>query len=249
MTGAVASFHPWSPAEDSTLRVAYLTGGIAAAKAELPGRSPQALYHRAQRLMVLRRRRWTPDDDARLRSLWDGELALPAIAARLGRTEITTYWRAQKIRLPLGCPAGYEYLSKAARRTGYDTGQLHRVLSAADATVKRALVAPCRKRKGKSTSPLRLHWIVFSAEVDVAVEAWHETEPVQAAAARVGVCGETLTRRLRALGFKKPVHSSGPGRPKAKRHWRVRPEEVEAAMRAPFGRWAKRKQAARGAVA
>jgi hypothetical protein len=235
VTGAAAKYAPWTAAESAALRDSYLSGGIGAARAALPSRSVNAIWHRAQILNLGRRRRWTAADDTRLRKLWDGELSVREIAAHLGRTPVTTYWRARQLGLPCGCPPGWEYLSHAAQRTGYPcTSQLRRVLGAAGATVRRALSSPRVDARAKHGT-----WIVRPAEVDLAVADWHETEPVETAARRLGIAGETLAKRLVKLGFEKPK-SGLPVRNKRKRHWRVRPEEVALAMRAPIGRWAQR---------
>jgi hypothetical protein len=234
MNGAVANYAPWTAAEDARLREVYLDAGIAAAKLALPSRSVGSICHRAQRLGVVRRRRWTATDDARLRMLWDGERTIVEVAKALHRTPITTYWRAQQIGLRLGCPEGWEYLSHACERTGYGPGQLRRIIAAAGATIRRALAAPRVKSSGTGHPT----WIVCPGEVDTAIEAWHETEPVETAARRLGIAGETLSRRLRKLGLEKPATGAA-GRAKAKRHWRVRAEDVALAMRVPKGtRWA-----------
>lgn len=128
LRGALKDRKSWSADEDRVLRHAYADGGIEAAQAALPERSACAIYRRAERLGISRRRRWTEADDQRLRKFWDGELSLREIAKRLQRTEATTYWRAQKLGLPLGCPDGWEYLTHAAQRTGYATKQLRPIL-------------------------------------------------------------------------------------------------------------------------
>jgi hypothetical protein len=221
LLGALRDRTPWTPAEDEGLRAAYSRGGIAAAMEALPGRSQLALYRRAQRLGVYRRTRWTQADDARLRKLWDGASPLREIARALGRSELTTYWRAQKLGLPLGCPAGHEYISNAARRTGYDTGQLRMILRWAGVEIRRALTRP-GKRRGKPGAG-RLTWYVATGDVDIAVEQWLETEPLESAARRAGMCAETLARRLAAIGITKPAKLG-------KRHWRVHPDDVERAL-------------------
>ena len=222
--GALASFVPWTAAEDAIFRQAYNAGGIHGAIAALPKRNVNSLYHRAQRLGLSRRRRWSPIDDVRLRKLWNAELDLDQIAERLGRTQISTYWRAQKIGLPLGCPDGWEYLSHAAKRTGYDTGQLRTILAADGISLRCAIAAPNRKRRGKVTGFVRRTHIVPPGAVDAAVEAWLEREPLEAAARRVQMCAETLARRLRSIGVTKDV-----GR---KRYWRVSAEDVSRALEA-----------------
>jgi hypothetical protein len=226
--GAVSTYAEWTAADDATLREAYSTGGILAAREALPARGPSAIYHRAQRLKVVRRRRWTAQDDTRLRLLWDGGNTVEEVAESLGRTVITTYWRAQVLGLPLGVPDGWESISDAAKRTGYGTGQLRRILRHSGVTIRRALSAPGRPKrgKGKSKKKIRLRYIVFPGEVDVAMDTWHATEPAEAAAARLGISGETLRRRLVLAGVKR----RRPPGPPTRHHWRVTAEEVAKAM-------------------
>lgn len=213
--GATAGFKAWTPADEAKLREAYARGGYKAACAVLPGRTAASVMHRANRLGVLVRRRWTKADDETLRTLWEIGLGIKEIAADLKRTACTTYVRAQKLGLPLGCPDGFEYLSAAAERAGYCTTQLRRILRWAKVTIRRSLGGP--------TEAARRFHIVDPLEVDDALARWHATEPVQAAARRLGLCGETLARRLRKVGVKDT-------RTKKKQHWRVRGEDVQRAL-------------------
>lgn len=220
LTGAVAEMRPWASHEDVLLREAYANGGIRAARAALPERSTSAIYHRAIRKGIKRRRQWTAEDDRRLRFLWDGEYSLREVAAKLRRTEATVYWRADKVGLHRGVPIGWEYLTTAATRSGYRTVQLRAILAWAGVAVRRALARPTKRRgRGK----FRPTWIVWPADVDAALERWLQTEPVETAARRVGVCGETLARWLRAAGVEKP---SG----RRKSHWRVSTEDIDRAV-------------------
>lgn len=226
MRGPGPNYVPWTAAEDELLRSEYPAGGLAAARRALPARSAESIYQRTHRLGLSRRRRWTADDDNRLRKLWNGELSVEEIAQRLGRTDAATYYRANDLGLPVGCPEGWETVRQAAVRTGYHPDQLRHILRAFQATIRPTLSKPC-SRKGAQG---RYTWMIVSPrEVDAVIAAWHESEPVAAAARRLGVSGEVLTNRLRRLGLEKPSPGTG-GRPKARRHWRVRPEEVALAM-------------------
>lgn len=184
--------HPWSLAEDETLRAAYSSGGIHAAQAALPGRSQTAIYHRARRLGLSRRRRWTEADNNRLRVLWDLAIPLTRIAHELGRDKAAVYVHAQAMRLPLGCPEGFEHLTAAAERVGYPAKTLRRILAWAGVPVKVTL-----------SRPVRASWrrqIVDPLDVDEAVAAWLKTEPAEAAARRLGISGDRLRDRLRKVG-------------------------------------------------
>lgn len=216
--GATAGFRAWTQLEDDALRVNF--GRVSAIElATQLGRSVGAVFHRANRLGLKARRRWTKADDRELRWLWEsGELGVTAIAKRLGRTPVTTYWRAQKLGLPLGVPEGFEYLTHAAERTGYARETLMRVLRWAGVTTHRAMARPT---KGASH---RMRF-VDPYEVDEAIVRWHETETLESAARRLGACAETLRRRLSAQG----INDEGRA---PKTHWRVRSVDAERAVAA-----------------
>lgn len=219
MTGAVSNFTRWAPDEDTKLRAAFPAGGARAVQAELPHRSRFSILNRARAIGLNRRPRWTATDDARLEFLWNAsELSLAEIALRLKRSPDTTYWRAQQIGLPLGVPEGWERLSHAAERTGYSTRTLRRILAADEVVIRRSLT----KRDPRHTGARPTHIVPINA-VNAAVEAWIETEPLHAAAQRLGMSDEALRLRLNRAGIVKP------GGKNKLVHWRVRPEEVEMA--------------------
>lgn len=222
--GATAGLTIWTPAEDETLRASFGPEGLAAAALALPHRSHSAILHRAQVIGVSRRRRWTSQDDARLRRLWDAELDLPDIAARLSRTRSAVYWRAAGMGLPLGCPAGWRYLTVAARAAGFEVCTFRKVLLASGATIRRAVTVD-QPRRGRVRSG-HLRYIVAAQEVEPAVAAWLDTEPLGAAARRLGYDRGTLARRLRSLGIEEPAG--------ARLHWRVRTEDLERATAIPL---------------
>lgn len=206
---------PWTGREDALLRAHYVTDG-AAAVAAMTHRSIAGVCHRAARLRVLRLRRWTAAEDKRLRLEW-GECSLSKMAKRLGRTRATTYQRAKILGLSLGCPGGYEYLTDAAVRTGYCTGQLTKILRWAGVkrhrTLSRtnAIVRPC-------------HYVI-PFDVDTAVAKWHRTEAVETAAKTRGIGGYALRswlRKARLAGMNVPAE---PCRSHA--HWRVESEVID----------------------
>lgn len=209
-TGALSNFTPWTSREDATLRTTYAAGGIKAAERALPSRSKAALFHRAQRLGLKRRLRWTPDDDARLTKLW-GTMTLRKIAKTISRTEITTYWRAQKIGLQLGCQQGHEYLLHAAKRTGYCSKQLREILKAGGVKLHRSMARP-------NDGATRFHTI-DPIDVDDAVAKWLASEVVTAAARARGIVGETLHHWLLAARVRGVAVPDQPAQ--AKCRWRV----------------------------
>ncbi len=216
---AVALAHPfgaaWTPAEDAVLRECYVAEGPVRV-VELLGRSLSSVQHRAARLGLWRRRRWTANDDRRLVVLW-GERSLAAVARALDRTEATTYWRAQKLGLPLGIQPGHETLTEAAERTGFSADTLRGILRWAGVRRSRTMSRP---EAGIRYARQMLEPI----DVDDAVAAWMACEVVNDAANRRGMLGDTLGRWLLESGL--PV----PPKPPCKRRWRVPTELIERAI-------------------
>lgn len=204
----------WTPAEDAILRARYKRYG-AEAMATALGRSISSINHRTQALKLFTHRRWTAEDDRRLRVIW-GEMPLAAAAKVLGRSQATTYWRATKLGLPLGVGQGLEFLTAAAARAGYSTGSLRIILRWAGVKLRVTMALP--RESGR-----RFH-AVDPLDVDEAVEAWLKTETLRTAAERRGIAAETLERYLIESGLELPPKPDGKG------HWRVPTETIDAAV-------------------
>jgi hypothetical protein len=218
-TGALAKFKAWTALDDQKLTEAYSRAGAYAAMRALPKRSKTAILHRAQRLGLQRRRRWTPDDDQHLTSLW-GTASVGWIARHLKRTAVTTYWRAQKIGLPLGCPQGHEYLHHAAQRTGYTSGQLRDVLKAAGV---RLCLSMARPNAGRH----RFH-TVDPLDVDDAVAKWLDCEVVTCAAEARGIGPESLRQWLVAAKARGVAIPDPPTMKKGR--WRVPSQTIDSVV-------------------
>lgn len=162
-------------------------------------------------------RRWTPREDERLVMLW-GTTTLATIARGLGRTQITVYDRARKLKLTCGVPRGMECLSAAAERCGFTTWQIRRVLKSAKVKLHLAMARP-RKRKTRK----RFHF-VDPIDVDAAVATWIGQETLHAAARRLGSTDEIVRRAVLAAGHKPPKSP--------KLHWRLPSAAIEAALAA-----------------
>lgn len=134
-------------------------------------------------------RPWSGHDDQMLRDLW-GSYSITWLARKFGRTYTAIFWRARHLDLQLGCPPGSEYLTAAARRTGYEVQSLRRILAAAGVGLH---VAHAKKRTRR-----RPRHYVDRYEVDWAVAAWMETETLNQAAKRHGMNPATLRRWLLA---------------------------------------------------
>lgn len=164
--------------------------------AEALGLSVRQIQRRAQSFGLRRKSSWTPADDRTLRLLWS-ELPLAEIAERMGRTMASLYQRAKVLQLPLGCPQGWEYLTHAAHRCGYEVAQMRRLLRWASVRLMRAQSRPGVKPRGAGLrDPRAKTWIVEPDRVDEAVARWLQCETVNAAAARLGVSAHTLERLL-----------------------------------------------------
>ena len=216
LRGAVKACHPWTASDRERLLSVYARGGMAAATRAFPTRTPSSLYHVAGRGGPLRRRRWTAAEDARLRLLW-GSVSLRTICRTFRRPRGGIMWHAvQVLGLPSGCPDGLEYLSHAARRTGYGSGQLRRILGWAGVRLAEAYTYLVRGRQRHVVDPF---------DVDDALERWHQTETIQGAARRLGACAETLQAALAKAGV--TPTKADPSRKKS--HYRVRSEDVDRA--------------------
>jgi hypothetical protein len=217
-TGALAGFRPWTPAEDEAVRSRYSRGNAARLARELD-RSVVAVRKRAARLGLNVARRWTAADDAKLADLWS-EAPVSRIAKLLGRTPLTTYWRARQLGLPCGAPRGLEYLTDAADRTGYGTGQLRIILRAGGVKLQLSASRPTKAR--------RHYHVVDPDDVDRAVATWLESEVVNCAAEVRGLSGETLRRWLleaQANGFEVPAEPE-----EKKARWRVPSKTIDAVV-------------------
>lgn len=215
----------WTPAEDQLLRDRYVTDG-AQSCADALGRTWTAITRRAARLKVVRVRRWTFRENNQLRLLW-GIHPIAKVASMMGRTEAAVYWRAQQLGLGVGCPQGFEYLSNAAARTGYAVTSLRKLLNWARVPIARAVCRPDRASKSRNG---HVTWIVVPADVDEAIERWHETETLERAADRYAVCSSVLARLLDEAAARGDERV--PKRPAFKRHWRVPSALVDEIMAA-----------------
>src|SRR5690606_39900248 len=92
---------------------------LARALAAELGRTTRAIAQRAQLLGCTAKPRWSPEEDDRLRLLWEGLATVPSIARELGRTPRAVYRRAHEIGLQRGVPQGFESIEASARRTGF----------------------------------------------------------------------------------------------------------------------------------
>jgi|HubBroStandDraft_4_1064222.scaffolds.fasta_scaffold168925_3 hypothetical protein len=204
---------PWTAEDRRVLRDSYLAGGISAARAALPDRTEMAIYHVAQKMKLVRRRRWTRADDRELADLW-GEMSVAKTAKRIGRTVLATYFRAQHLKLPLGVTQGREYLTTSANRLGFDVSQLRQILAWAGVRILSSM--------GRPTGAKRTYHVVDKFDATDAVERWLKTETIESAARARGVCAEVLRGILLAAGEKPPR--------KKKKHWRVPTETLDRLM-------------------
>lgn len=186
----------WLDADIARLRDAYARGGLRTAGLAFPARTRASLCQQAHRLGICRERRWTHQDDARLIDLWGEGTSLATMAARFHRTPLAVFARGKQLGLSVGVPQGFELITHAARRTGYDVKQLRQILHWARVRIRPALCEPSRYVR----CPRK---IVDSFEADVAVERWLETEPLSRVAKRLRLCDRTVARKLTRSGFQR----------------------------------------------
>jgi excisionase family DNA binding protein len=165
---------------------------------------------------VNHRRRWTKRDDRQLLYLWETGLRLSAIANRMGRTRLSIRENAYRLGLAMGCPPGFEYLTAAALRVGFsNVADLRRVLERAGVRIHMVLTVSRRRR-------WRRHFVDPEA-VNAAMARWSQSEPISAAARRLGVSQPALREWLIAAGIPDP-------RTSPRGHWRVTEDEVKRAL-------------------
>lgn len=201
-----------SPEHADFLRKHYTKRGQAWCAAAL-GLSVRQVQRRVQALKLKTHRRWTDADNDMLRWLWASR-SLPVIAETMGRTEKAIYQQAKALELGLGCPRGMEYLTAAAKRTGYDTTSLQRILAASGVMLRRAHARPGAKPRGPSGVMGRPTWYVDPEAVDEAVAAWLATESVEAGARARGLTGYAVRSAL----LRRPEAAT---KPAPKLMWRV----------------------------
>lgn len=218
MPPVLALASPWTVAEDAVLRARYDSEPAELIAASMD-RTLSAVFHRARRLGLKRRRRWTAEDDRCLVALWGAE-SLPTIARRLGRTRAAVYVRAREIHLECGASTGYEYLTGAAKRTGYTVEQLRVILKAGGVRISRSMSRP--------SNATRSFHVVDPYDVDRAVEAWHATELVHPAAVARGIGGDVLRGWLLAAIAEGTEMPKPPKRFKAR--WRVPSSVIDAVI-------------------
>ena len=215
LRGCTTGNRLWTSEDLERLRELYPLHGVAVT-AEALGRTRRSVFRRASLLGLQRRPMWTPSEDRRLALLWDTDLSLRQIARELGRLETATYHRAGKIGLPLDIPEGCESVTAAVDRVGYNSNwQLTRVLAWAGVQVYRVRTPRPRGVKAR-------HY-VETCDVDEAMGRWNETEPLERAAERHGVCGLTMRRWLGAVGVVEAERTF-------KRQWRVKSTDADRAM-------------------
>jgi hypothetical protein len=209
---------PWTADEEAILRARYVADGPKVC-AEALGRSWLSVTRRAQRLRLVRVRRWSEHDDAHLMVLW-GVRAIAKVAKLLGRTPDAVYERARQLGLGLGCPRGAEYLTTAARRTGYAVTTLRMILRWGGVRIERATTRPSATRRGKAARKAHLTHVVEPCDVDDAVARWCATEALEMAAESRSIGSATLARLLREATARGDARI--PAKPRGfRKHWRI----------------------------
>jgi transposase len=213
LVGELMASKPWTDEEDALIRDIYPTDATACAARLFP-RTSGAVAIRAFRLGVRNRPTWTAADDVEIWNNW-GVLSSEQIAEKLcGRTAGAVRARAKKLGLRTGCPNGYEYITRAAKRTGYELNSLRSILRYAGVRIGRS-----------EASLVESRYFVDPFAVDEAIAKWHATETIFAAARRIGMTSNAL------YDWVQKAAESGvtlPRKPRRKRHWRIPSETIDA---------------------
>jgi hypothetical protein len=207
----------WTESEDGVLRAKYLTDGPKAVAQEV-GRSVYSVYRRACTFKIARVKKWTEKEDDKLRINWNS-LTIKQLSDSMGRTECALYERAVDLKLTNCAPQGSERLSEAIVRTGYDVGQIRRMLAASGYGMR-----PVTSRRRKEGSNRK--WLVDSFDLDTAIEAWEQSETVNAGALRRGFGEKQLRTWLVEAGHVAP----GP-----RQVWRVPTVVIDELVAAKMG--------------
>src|SRR5262245_46463650 len=88
----------WSPKELAIVARDYPRMPVVAVAAQLPGRSVDAVKHAAKRVRVHGPRKWTEEDDEKLRAGW-GRTRSQTLSREIGRSPSALKQRAIKLGL------------------------------------------------------------------------------------------------------------------------------------------------------
>lgn len=200
----------WTPEDETFLRENYTKLGAPECARQL-GRVLGAVFHKAERLRVRRRARWTTKEMQLLRVHW-GQVSLDEVAKLVGRPPLSVYQMASVHGLTHGAPQGMEIFTHAAKRLGIAPASLRRILRWAGVSLRRPPTrTPSKDRAGR--------FFVDSSDVDDAFLRWNETEDLHQVAVRLG-WSDIVVRRLllkaRAAGDERI-----PAPPKHGFRWRI----------------------------
>lgn len=131
--------------------------------------------------------RWTKAEEDELRWVW-GAKTVATIAAQLDRTQRAVVTKARRLGLGIGVPNGWEYLTAAAQRAGYEVVQLRRILAFANVRI----------RPSASMAKTGRYSVVDPDAVDRAVALWLSTETITEAARSRGLSRASLEKVVRA---------------------------------------------------
>lgn len=203
----------WSADDEARLKAAYLRGGMKEAMAEFPGKRMRGLHQKLTRMGVAGNKQMSDDEAELVRKMW-GTVPLREISRALGRAE-SHVLNVVKFRLGLkvAVPPGWEYLSAAAARAGFDIESLKNVLRHYRVPMQGTACASGVRKSHRT--------IVESSEVDRAVRGWLRLETLKDAAARHGLFDGQLRRWMVDAGYQAPP----PGR-----RWRMAPEQFDAVV-------------------
>lgn len=200
MPRGAAPRRSWTAQEDSFLEASHKKLSLTELGERL-GRTKMSVAKRCVVLGIGTRQRWTREEDHRLGFLWITTMPILAMSRRLKRSPQSICRRAKKLGLPSTMPDGYEFVTASARRTGFTTPTLLRILQWAEVPLHLARnhYAGSRPSTARVRGPYHQRY-VDPFDVDEAIERWHLTAPVEEIAHHHGLDGTTLRKRLAREG-------------------------------------------------
>jgi hypothetical protein len=151
----------------------------------LSHRSPGAVAAKANRMGLAGKKKWTQEEVRTLVDYWH-EVNQRTLREKFpSHSWASIRYKARAIGLPSGVPQGCESLKTAAKRIGYDTRTIEKMIELAGLRLHRAYSDITRLAQGVVR-------YVSTDDMDAAFELWSQRESVEKASAARGVSRNAL---------------------------------------------------------
>jgi predicted transcriptional regulator len=199
-------YPPYSKEEKEFINQSH-TSSTAAEIAKKLNRTRASVLRQMAAMEIRKRPQWTYAEDKRLSFLWITTMSIKTLCKKFGRSQQAVCRRARALGLDTTIPEGYEFLSEAARRTGFSRQTLCNILRWAEVPIHQArshLAEPRTKERTRTRKAYHKQY-VDPFDVDEAVTNWMKEEEQKASPEQLarehGLDGGTLRRRLRKKGL------------------------------------------------